>query len=68
MTGPQVFALFWGILAIGLSYAFVRYPGQMEETFRKNMDRTRTTRRLRERHAPTTAIIIWYRIGAYCWE
>ena len=26
MTGPQIFALFWGVLAFGLGFLFARYP------------------------------------------
>jgi hypothetical protein len=65
MSGPQFFAFVWGVLAVGVAYVFVRYPDRMEAIYRRNMDRTRTTKRLRERFAPSAAVIIWYRVGGF---
>jgi len=63
MTGPQIFALCWGVFAIGLGYLFARYPDVLSGMYEKQMSATRFTKRLQERNAPRSFTRVFYRIG-----
>lgn len=58
-----LFVVVWGLIAIGLGYAFVRYPGSFADIYIKQMSRFAATDRIRRRMAPRAAIITWYRLG-----
>ena len=61
MTGPQIFALFWGVLAFGLGFLFARYPDVVVSLYEKQMSVTKLTRTLQQRHAPRKVVRFWYR-------
>ena len=63
MTGPQIFALCWGVLAIGMGYLFARYPDVLAGIYEKQMSATKFTKGLQERHAPRSWTRVWYRIS-----
>lgn len=62
MSGGQIFAVVWGVGALGLGFVFARYPGIVVDLYVKQMGVTRLTKRLQERRAPRAAVRVWYRI------
>jgi hypothetical protein len=63
MTGPQVFALVWSVLALGLGYLGARHPDIPARMYVEQMSRTAVTKKLQETFAPRTWIIVSFRIG-----
>ncbi|MFD1714305.1 hypothetical protein ACFSBZ_07480 [Amnibacterium flavum] len=42
MTGPQVFVLIWGVLAVALGFVFARYPEMMLDAARRQIGMARS--------------------------
>ena len=63
MTPGQLFALIWGVGAIGMGLFFFLRPEVVEARYRAMTDRNSIMRQLRERHAPTEWTIRFYRVG-----
>ncbi len=63
MTGPQIFALVWAVLALGMGYVFARYPEKMESLNRRNMSRFVSANANRKRLALTNWYVGFYRVG-----
>lgn len=40
MTGSQIFAVVWGLFAIGLGYLFARYPKFMQRQYEAQLRQT----------------------------
>lgn len=63
MTGPQIFALVWAVLALGTGYVFARYPEEMESLNRRNMSRFVSAEANRKRLALTNWNVGFCRVG-----
>jgi len=63
MTGPQIFALCWGVFAVGLGYLFARYPDVLAGMYENGMSATKLTKDIQQRNAPRSRVRVWYRIG-----
>ncbi len=63
MTLPQIFALFWAALALGLGYVFARYPEKMESLNRRTMGPFVSANANRKRLALTEWYVRFYRVG-----
>ena len=59
------FLVIWGIVGIFLGFVFAFQPDWVESEYRKRVNRTRFSKRLAERNAPTERVITFYRAGGY---
>ncbi|MFF3027923.1 hypothetical protein [Microbacterium sp. NPDC057944] len=58
-----VFLTVWSIGALAIGALFAFKPEVPADVYIAQMARSRVANRLRERLAPRTAILVWYRIG-----
>jgi hypothetical protein len=59
------FLAIWGIVAVFLGSVFAFQPEWAESEYRRMVNRTRFTKQLAERNAPSDWVIKFYRAGGY---
>lgn len=61
-SGPQMFALGWGVLAAIMGFVFARYPDTLASAFHNSIRGDSAWSRFRRRQAPIRGLAILYRV------
>lgn len=63
MTGPQIFPILWGVLALALGSLFAFRPDIVLRMYEWNLGNYPLGRKLRKRMEPQPWMLVWYRVG-----
>jgi hypothetical protein len=63
LTGPQTFALCWGVLALVIGFTFARFPKLMAAQYEQQLRSAPLIRKREITSAQRERIVIFYRIG-----